>query len=340
MSKRGKVRVRCLISLLLGCFVLLSVLTSICEAQEPRVLRFSYGPPANSLVGQGYEFFAKAVKEESKGQIQVRTFPAGSLIPDHECLDGVLKGTVDMAHFFVAWISPTMKEVTPFEVPSAYPGNRIYELDKVTRPILDKIFLKYGIKYIGLDNAGTITFQATRRFGKVVTSPEDFKGHTVRTPGKWGGEAIKMWGGSPVAVTLADLPTALARGTIDVGYIGWPLASSLKLYESAPYVTVTDIPEFFRGIMMSNKAWKSLSESQQEAVYRSMRRWMDFDTQNASRLYKGFEKAVKDSGGTLYHLTKEQNEEFRKVREPLWEKIMPIAGAEGKELVEAVKTMR
>jgi TRAP-type C4-dicarboxylate transport system substrate-binding protein len=91
---------------------------------------------------------------------------------------------------------------------------------------------------------------------------------------------------------------------------------------------------------MSNKAWKSLSESQQEAVYRSMRRWMDFDTQNASRLYKGFEKAVKDSGGTLYHLTKEQNEEFRKVREPLWEKIMPIAGAEGKELVEAVKTMR
>jgi TRAP-type transport system periplasmic protein len=340
MSERRKVRVRGFVALLLGSLILVAVLTSICEAQEPLVLKFSYGPPATGLQGRGYEFFAKAVNEETKGQVQIKTFPAGSLIPDHDILDAVLKDTVELGHFFVAWLSPTMKELTPLEVPGCYPGNRYLELDKVLRPVVEKIFAKYGIKYLGLDDIGTLTFLGTKQFGKLVKKPEDLKGHTMRTPGKWGGEAIKMWGGSPVTVTLRDLPIALGRNTIDVGYIGWQLAGALKLQESAPYITDSGMPEMFRGIMMSNKAWNSLNKGQQEAVQRAVKRWMDFNIQNGAEMYNQFEKDVKAAGSTLYRLTNDETEQFRKVREPLWERIIPDAGAEGRELIEAMKTMK
>ena len=340
MSERRKFRVKGLVALFFVSLMLVAVLTSMCEAQEPLVLKFSYGPPATGIQGRGYEFFAKAVNEETKGQVQIKTFPAGSLIPDHDILDAVLKGTVDLGHYFVAWLSPTMKELTPLEVPGCYPGNRYLELDKVLRPVVEKIFAKYEIKYLGLYDIGTLTFLGTKQFGKLVIKPEDLKGHTMRTPGKWGGEAIKMWGGSPVTVTLRDLPIALGRGTVDVGYIGWQLAGALKLQESAPYITDSGMPEMFRGIMMSNKAWKSLSQSQQEAVQRAVKRWMDFNIQNGSDMYKQFEQDVKAVGGTFYHLTKDETEQFRKVRETLWERIMPDAGALGKELIEAMRTLK
>jgi len=91
---------------------------------------------------------------------------------------------------------------------------------------------------------------------------------------------------------------------------------------------------------MSNKAWKSLSQSQQEAVQRAVKRWMDFNIQNGSDMYKQFEQDVKAAGGTFYHLTKDETEQFRKVRETLWERIMPDAGALGKELIEAMRTLK
>ncbi len=340
MGIEGKKRARGFITVLMCFSFILLVCASTGMAQKPLVLKFSYAPPATGIQGRGYEFFAKTVSEETQGQVKVETFPAGSLISDHDILEAVTRGTVDIGHFFVAYLSPTMKELTPFEVPGAYPGNHYLEVDKVTRPVVEKIFAKYGIKYLGLDDAGTMTFLGIKRFGKLVTCPEDFKGATVRTPGKWGGEAIMMWGGSPITVPLRDLPTALGRGTLDVGYIGWQLAGALKLYESAPFVTVTEIPEMFRGMMMSDKAWKSLNASQQEAVQRSVKKWMNFNIQNASEMEQQFEKAVQDSGCKLYHLTKEQNEQFRKVREPLWEKITPIAGPEGVALMEALRAVK
>jgi len=340
MRKQVKVWVRGVMSLLIGFFTVLLVLASICQAQAPLVLRFSYAPPATGLQGRGYEFFAKTVNEESGGQIEIKTFPAGSLISDSQILDAVAKGTVDFGHFAIPYVTPTIKELTPLEVPGAYPGDRYYDLDRVTHPIVEKIFAKYGIKYLGLDDASTISFLGIKKFGKVVTSPIDLKGQTVRASGKWGGEAVMMWGGSPIMIPLADVPIALGRGTVSVGYIGWVLNNSLKLYEAAPYVTFTGLQEVYRGIIMNERAWKKLNASQQEALLRAVKKWMTFMNQNLSAELKKFEKILKDAGNTVHQLTKAQNDEFKKVTEPLWEKIIPIAGADGMELIKALRTLK
>jgi len=340
MRKQVQVWVRDVISLMVGFFLLLFVLAPICEAQAPLVLRFSYAPPATGLQGRGYEFFAKTVKEESGGKIEVKTFPAGSLISDPQILDAIAKGTVDFGHFAIPYVTPTIKELTPLEVPGAYPGNRYYDLDKVTHPIVEKIFAKYGIKYLGLDDASTISFLGIKKLGKVVTNPGDLKGQTVRSSGKWGAEAVKMWGGSPVMIPLADVPIALGKGTVTVGYIGWVLNNSLKLYEAAPYITFTELQEVFRGIIMNDGAWKKLNADQQDLILKAVKKWMTFMHQNLTTDFAKFEKTLKDAGNTVHHLTKAQNAEFKQVTEPLWEKVIPIAGPEGMELIQALRTLK
>ena len=116
--------------------------------------------------------------------------------------------------------------------------------------------------------------------------------------------------------------------------------NSLKLYEAAPYITFTELQEVFRGIIMNDRAWKKLNASQQEAIQKAIKRWMTFMNQSLSTDFAKFEKVLKDAGNTVHHLTKAQNAEFKKVTEPLWEKIMPIAGPEGMELIQALRTLK
>ena len=303
-------------------------------------LTLSYPMPAGGFHGQGYTYFAKAVEEESKGEIKIKSFPARSLIGDPEALDAVMRGNVDIANFMVAYISPTIKELTPLEIPGAYPGNKFREFEAATHSVLEKIFAKYGVKYLGINNQDTITFAAYEKFGRVIKKPSDLNGLTVRTPGKWGGESIKRWGGSPVTVSLGDISCALDRGTIKVSYTGWIITGPFKLYEPAPYVTMTNLQEMLCGLIMSEKAWTKLTGFQKEALLRAARRWMDFSDQLSGRLKKKFEETVKQSGGTVYHLSENENNTFKKLTRPLLDQVEKIAGPEGKELMDIISGLR
>lgn len=310
------------------------------KAQSKVLLKFSYGLPAKGFQGMTYEHFAQAVREESKGSIEVQTYPAGSLVPDADILDAISKGNVDVGHFMVAYVSPTIKEITPLEIPGAYPGNKYYEFEKATHPIVEKIFAKYGLKYLGANDVDTMAFTAIKKAGKNIKSPADMKGLPIRTPGKWGGEAIKMWSGSPVTVPISDLSVAMDRGTVSVAYTGWVITDGFKLYETAPYVTFTDLQEMFQGLIMSDKAWKKLDAEQQAAVTRAAKRWMDYAHQLINDKKKGFEKTLKDSAGSPYHLTDAENKAFNEVTGPLMEMVKPIAGPEGEDLIKVLGTLR
>lgn len=323
-----------------GCGEKSKATTGQGENKSPVVLKLSYAMPATAFQGQTYEYFAKLVKEESKGQVEIQTYPAGSLVSDPEILDAVAAGNVDIGHFMVAYVSPTIKELTPLEIPGAYPGSKVLELEKATRPVVETIFEKYGIKYLGCNVVGEISFSATKNAGKPIKIPSDMKGLAVRTPGKWGAEAIKLWGGSPVTVPLGDLPVALERNTINVAYTGWVINSGLKLYESTPFVTFTDLQEMFQGLIMSDKAWKKLNAEQQGAVMRAVKRWQDYAQQTNTEIKQKYEGTLKGAGVTVYYLTDSENAEFKKVTEPLMDQIKAISGADGEKLINAFKSLR
>jgi len=303
------------------------------------LLRLSQPTPPTGFYGEGYAYFAKAVEEETKGQVKVQVYPSASLVADTESFDAVRNGTVDIAHFAAVWLTPTAKELTPFEIPGAFSGERYKALDTATRPILDKVFTKYGVKYIGPGFPETSAFGGTKKTG-IVKSPADFKGKSIRTPGKWGGEAIKMWGGSPVSITLGDLPVALQRGTIDVVYTSWIVIDSFKLFESAPNISFTKLQNILTGLMMSEKAWKGLNAEQQQAVVRAEVRWRDFISNNYKDLKSQFEAKLKKFGGAYYDLTDEENAAFKKVAPPLLDQVKGVSGPDGEAFIKAFDTIK
>lgn len=310
-------------------------------ASGPKVtLQMSYALPQGGFQGTTYEYFAKTVNEESNGEIEVKTHPAGSLVGDPEILDAVMKGNVDIGHFAISYVTPTIKELTPFEVPGAYPASKYKEFEAATHSLVEKIFAKYGVHYLGSLDVESMTFAANEKVGKLIKTPEDTKGLAIRAAGKWGGEAIKMWGGSPLAIPIGDLSTALERGTCNVAYTGWVITEGFKLYEQAPNVTFTDLQELFQGLIISDKAWNGLSKEQQDAVTRAAAKWMDFANQNVNERKVNFQKTLKDQNIPSYVLTAEENAVFREVTVQLMEQVKPLSGPEGEELIKIFASIK
>lgn len=314
------------------------------SSDQPKTITFklSYAPPAGSIYGQAYTEFAKYLEEETKGQVKVQLFPAGSLLGDQQALDAVMQGTVDMVHVMVPYASATIKELTPFEIPGAYSGNRWAELEAKTHPVLDKIFAKYKIHYVGSTDTNVMTFVANQKVGKPIQSLADLKGTTVRTAGVWGGKAIESWGGAPVTISLGDLPNALQLGTIDVAFTGWVITGPNKLYEMAPYVTLTGFQESFAMLLMAEGSYNKMNDEQKAAFKRAADKWMKFNHELSAKLKEQFIKDVNAyPGTTLVTLTDEQNKAFVDVStDRLLEETKAISGPEGAELIEIFKTLR
>ena len=309
-------------------------------ATQPITIKFSYAPPVNGFYGQIYDYLAKTVEEESKGQLKLQVYPGGTLVSDQQILDAVTQGNVDIGHFMVAYIDNTIKELTPFEIPGAYPSSKFVELDKAARPGLNKVFNKYGLHYLGPVDIGFVTLAANKKIGIPITAPEQMKGHTVRTAGKWNGEVIKLWGGSPVTIPMGDLPNALQLGTIDISNTGFDLVTSLKLYEIAPNVTKTDLSGNFGGLIMNDKAWNKLNSDQQAALTRAAEKWVVFNHQLAVKSGNEFENQVKKGGAKLAVLSPEQNADFRKASAQALEQVKGISGSDGQEFIKIFEGLK
>jgi len=306
------------------------------EVGDVVTLTLSYPQPESSFYGDTYGYFAKAIEEESGGSIKVNVYPAATLVGDNEIFDAISQGNVDMGHFFSTYVSPLIPDLLPFEVPGAYPGDRYEELNNATFETVDRIFSKAGVKFIALSYPDTIAFSSNK---KLIKKPEDLKGLTVRSSGKWPGEAIKIWGGAPATIPIGEVAVALERGTVDVCYTSWMMTDSYKFYESAPHVTFTDLQNSYYGIIMNGNRWASLKPEQQEAIKRAADRFRAYSQEVYTNLKDKFVETLTKMGAEVYTLNEEENRAFREPSLRLMEEVKKLIGEDGLALIEAMESM-
>ncbi|MDR3294385.1 MAG: TRAP transporter substrate-binding protein [Clostridiales Family XIII bacterium] len=305
---------------------------------ENFTFQLAYATTTESVTGQSYELFADKLEEYSGGTITVNTFPSQSLVSDAEVIDAISNGTVTFAHAVSSYIDPTVKEITPLEIPGAYNGDRYLDEARVLKPILEEIFEQYNVKFIQCQNQGTPTIFNNK---KDITKPEDLKGMSVRTAGKWIGEAVKLWGGSPTTIPLPDLPTAVERNTVDAVYTGVTVYGPWKFYELTDYVTFTSLQENWAALIMNLDAWNKLSPNQQAAVEKAGEDYVAFMNEAIPKEKEELIKFVEDYGVHVTILTPEQTQAFRDAAtSQLLEQVAETSGEGGRKLIEALKDIQ
>ncbi len=171
-------------------------------------------PPNFPILGEAANKYAKWVEELSNGQIKIKVYGGGELVPPLEAFEAVSNGTIEMgsgASYYWAGKLPAAQLfcAIPFGMNSQQLTSWVetgggYELWK-------KAYAKFNlVPYL----AGNTGVQMGGWFNKEINSINDFKGLKMRLPGI-GGKVIEKAGGAAVLVAGSEIYTSLERGVID-----------------------------------------------------------------------------------------------------------------------------
>ena len=271
-------------------------------------------PPNFPVLGEVAEKYAEWVDELSNGQIKIKVYGGGELVPPLEAFDAVSQGTIEMgcgAAYYWAGKTPAAQffAAVPFgmnsqQITSWLETGGGYELWK-------KTYAQFNLVPFMGGNTGV---QMGGWFNREINSVEDFKGLKMRLPGI-GGKVIEKAGGAAVLVAGSEIYTSLERGVIDATeWIGpyhdykMGFHKIAKYYYTPGWHETGSQLEFFVNKNLHDALPKHLQAILQAAAKRAQV-WVlsEFDKQNGIYL----DKLVNEEGVEIREFSKETLDALR-----------------------------
>lgn len=171
-------------------------------------------PPNFPILGEGAQQIATLIEEMSQGQLKVRVYGAGELIPPLGVFDAVSQGSIQMGHTAAYYYQGKIPEIVFFTtIPFGLQGTDMTtwllsdEVEKMWRDLYEPFNL---VPFY----AGNSDTQMAGWFRNEIKSLSDLEGLKMRVPGL-GGKIMARVGVSTMNVAGGEIYTNLERGVID-----------------------------------------------------------------------------------------------------------------------------
>ena len=164
--------------------------------------------------GTGAERFAKSVGEATDGQLTIKVFGAGEVVPPFESFDAVTRGAADLFHGTPYYWVNKSKACNFFStVPFGFVTSELAAWMNFGggQELWDELYDGFGLKGF---HGGSTGVQMGGWFNKEVRTPDDVKGMKMRIPGL-GGEALRRLGMTTINLPAGEIFAALQSGAID-----------------------------------------------------------------------------------------------------------------------------
>ncbi len=273
-------------------------------------------PPESGAVA--LEWFARAVTERSKGELDVQ-FHGGTLMTKEiDILNGVKSGNIFMGtpSGAAATIFPEMGVfLVPYLIQSYDHAYKL--LNGSVGDKLDKVFQeKYGVKINYFFDYGFRHFWNNKR---PIVEPKDLRGLKIRTqPSKVFTDTVNGLGAVAVPLGWNEVMTAAQQGVIDGADLPVVNMVPLKAYEVSKFYSLTGHNYGSTCVAMNLGIFNSLTPAQQKLVLDTGREaqgkvtgpTQDIDTEKSAKA------ALEPLGMTINNPNREA---FMKVaREKIW----------------------
>src|ERR1700691_1877272 len=198
--------------------------------------------------------FAAAVEKDSGGRIKAELYPASQLGAIPRQIEGTqfasIQGWVGPPEFLVG----VDERYEALSAPGLFSSRQQYE-KTIQDPAVTDLMLGLGANK-GLIGAGIFPIGPSSIITKKqVQRLADFAGLKIRVlASPFQLELIKRMGGSPVAMTLADVLPALQQGAIDGSLTTITQYTTLHYIDAAKYVVETGQP-YVSSIAVLSKKW-------------------------------------------------------------------------------------
>src|SRR5580658_6448583 len=278
------------ISRIVAILVALS-LTAISTSVAAREFRAADTQSEDYPTVQALLFMGRIIAERSGDRLQIRVFHSRQLGEEKETIEQTRVGAIDLNRTNVALIGSFVPAMNVLAMPFLF--RSIEHLEKVLDgPIGDEIlgsFEPYG--FVGLafyDSGARSIYNSVRP----IRSIADMKGLRLRVQqSELMSDMIKALGAEPIELPYGQVRTGLATKLIDGAENNWPSFVTTGHYKLAGYYTLTEHTMSLEVLVMSQKAWESLSagdrmifrEAAQESSRFMREKWQALEQQSRSQ---------------------------------------------------------
>lgn len=209
-------------------------------AQAKYTLKFNHVLSPREPYHAGFQKWAKAVEERTKGGLKIEVFASAQLGVEEDILEQIRAGAnvgqnTDSARMGM-YIPGIAIMNGPYFVETLGGVERLKKMPTV-QAWLDELANKFGFKVLSFS-----WVQGYRHFftNKPVRSPEDLKGLRIRTPPApiWQ-ESVRALGATPVALAFGEMYPALQQKVVDGVELVYNNIPGGRFYEVLKYVTET-----------------------------------------------------------------------------------------------------
>ncbi len=321
------------------------------NAADPVTIKISDHFPVNHIVPTSItKPWMAQVEQLTNGQVKFQHYPAQQLVKQTDAVAAVQRKIVDIS-LINPGLFPTEFPLTGVSfLPGGYSsiadgGKAIQHL--LTHPAIRNEFEKVGaipILIVPFDG-----FEVLSR-DRPINRPEDVRGLRLRTAGEGQVLATRALGGTPVTIAVAEVYTAIQRGTLDGSLFPYSVAASYRLGEVTKFGTIGASTAYSQVYYSANTAfWGSLDPAHREALVKAAatvapKGWAAMDDTTLSTI-----EDYRKQGMTLVRVAdmvggqKAWDDALRPVRDK-WVADMEAKGLPGKEVLrawdEALKMVR
>lgn len=241
--------------------VLFAVISSIIIFQNPATagkikLNYANFPPAPTFPCVQMERWKTEVEKRTNGQVQVNTFPGGTLLGAKAMMDGVIAGQADIGNICMAY-QPGRFIVTnatslPLGITDARKGS--LALLKIYEKYKPAAFKDVVVLAMFTNTPGNVMSKVP------VRTLKDIKGMDLRASGG-AAQILKAWEANPVGMPMPATVEALQKGTVKGLFSSLEVMKDFKFAENCKYVTMTDTVFYPFSVVMNKARYNALPEN-------------------------------------------------------------------------------
>ncbi len=292
--------------------------------------------PAQNFHTENIVQFANDVEKASGGKLKIQVHPGASLFKAPEIKRAVQGNQAQIGEILLVNFSneDPIYEVDglPF-LATGYAG--ALKLYKAQKPFLEKKLAAQGMMLLY-----TVPWPPQGIYtNRDLKSAADMKGLKWRAYSPATAKIAELVGAQPVTIQAAELPQALATGTVDSYISSGSTGYDSKTYEHIKkwYDTQAWLPK--NAIIVNKKAFDALDKATQDAVLKAAadaetRGWKVSEEKNG-----WYKEQLKKNGMAIIEPPAQLTADFKKVGETMLEDWFKKSGADGKALVDAFRKM-
>ena len=305
-------------------------------ADKPKItLRFSHVVTEETPKGLAARRFKTLVEQRSDTRIAVQIFPDGQLYGDHDEMQALQLGAVDL-------VAPSLSkfgriglpEFELFDLPFLF--DDITNVRRITLGALGQRLFKglerQGLVGLGYFDNGFKQMSANRP----LLEPKDFVNLRMRVQASRVIAAqMRALGAQPVTLAFSETRRALAEGVVDGTENPVSNFWTQAMHEVQSDLSLTEHGYLGYAVVTNQRLWQSLSAADRELISQAMQESLTFANQIADAQNDKALLALRQSGTTRIHsLSPDQRTRLRQTVQPVQQQLASRIGVDWLKALE------